>query len=142
MCGITGYWTKSIRITGYWTKSINSQELELIAQQMSKPLYHRGPDDGGTWTDKRAGIALAHRRLSIVDLSPLGKQPMASSDGRYILVFNGEIYNFSQLRQELIGLGHTFRGHSDTEVILASFCQWGIKSAVERFVALHNRGMN
>ena len=103
-------------ITGHWTKSINTQELEFIAREMSNSLYHRGPDDGGTWADKRAGMALAHRRLSIVDLSPLGKQPMVSSDGRYILVFNGEIYNFSHLRQELIGLGHTFRGHSDTEV--------------------------
>ncbi|MCH4903873.1 asparagine synthase (glutamine-hydrolyzing) [Cylindrospermopsis raciborskii CHAB3438] len=123
-------------ITGYWTKSINSQELEFIAREMSNPLYHRGPDDWGTWADKRAGIALAHRRLSIVDLSPLGKQPMASSDGRYILVFNGEIYNFSHLRQELIGLGHTFHGHSDTEVVLGSFSQWGIKSAVERLVGM------
>ncbi|WP_435183947.1 asparagine synthase (glutamine-hydrolyzing) [Cylindrospermopsis raciborskii G7] len=123
-------------ITGHWTKSINTQELEFIAREMSNSLYHRGPDDGGTWADKRAGMALAHRRLSIVDLSPLGKQPMVSSDGRYILVFNGEIYNFSHLRQELIGLGHTFRGHSDTEVMLASFCQWGIESGVEKFVGM------
>ncbi|MEE6161781.1 asparagine synthase (glutamine-hydrolyzing) [Cylindrospermopsis raciborskii DSH] len=123
-------------ITGYWAKSIDNEDPHLIAQKMSHFLYHRGPDDGGTWADKRAGMALAHRRLSIVDLSPLGKQPMVSSDGRYILVFNGEIYNFSHLRQELIGLGHNFRGHSDTEVMLASFCQWGIESGVERFVGM------
>ncbi|MFM6151945.1 MAG: asparagine synthetase B family protein, partial [Sphaerospermopsis kisseleviana] len=123
-------------ITGYWSEAINVEEMETIARRMSATLYYRGPDDGGTWVDANAGLALGHRRLAIVDLSPEGHQPMESANGRYVLVFNGEIYNFSSLRQQLLILGHSFRSHSDTEVMLAAFCQWGIKPAVEKFVGM------
>ncbi|MBA4446067.1 asparagine synthase (glutamine-hydrolyzing) [Cylindrospermopsis raciborskii CS-506_D] len=123
-------------ITGYWSEAINAEEMETIARRMSTTLHHRGPDNGGTWVDPNSGLALGHRRLAIVDLSPEGHQPMESANGRYVLVFNGEIYNFSSLRQQLLSLGYSFRGHSDTEVMLAAFCQWGIKPAVEKFVGM------
>jgi asparagine synthase (glutamine-hydrolysing) len=100
---------------------------------MVDTLRHRGPDDSGAWADAKAGIALGHRRLSIVDLSPEGHQPMHSVCGRYVVSFNGEIYNFKALRRELEGLGYAFRGHSDTEVMLACISQWGLLSAVTRF---------
>ncbi|HAA30512.1 MAG TPA: asparagine synthase (glutamine-hydrolyzing) [Cyanobacteria bacterium UBA8553] len=125
MCGITGFWDTS--------GQISTDKMQWIVRQMSDTLLHRGPDDGGTWVDVEAGIALGHRRLSILDLSPEGHQPMQSASGRYVIVFNGEIYNFLELRQELESLGHHFRGHSDTEVMLASFSQWGLNQALGRF---------
>lgn len=103
---------------------------------MADRLRHRGPDDGGTWGDETVGLALGHRRLAIVDLSPEGHQPMLSANGRYVMVFNGEIYNFRDLRQQLLALGHGFRGHSDTEVMLAAFCQWGVEVSLQRFVGM------
>jgi asparagine synthase (glutamine-hydrolysing) len=125
MCGITGFWQKS--------RSFSNDRLGSIARAMSDALLHRGPDDGGVWVDEAAGIALGHRRLAIVDLSPEGHQPMVSAGDRYVMVFNGEIYNFLELQKELKSLGYRFRGHSDTEVMLASFCQWGVEGAVKRF---------
>jgi asparagine synthase (glutamine-hydrolysing) len=125
MCGITGFWNLST--------DLNSEEIHNIVQQMLVPLLHRGPDSGGIWTDESVGIALGHRRLAIVDLSPEGHQPMLSADGRYAIVFNGEIYNFLELRQELTHYGHKFRGHSDTEIMLAGFSQWGVEAAIKRF---------
>jgi len=125
MCGITGFWDIS--------RQISNDKLPQIVRQMSNTLTHRGPDDGGTWIDIESGVALGHRRLAIIDLSPEGHQPMLSRDSRYAIVFNGEIYNFLELRRELEQLGHKFRGHSDTEIMLASFSQWGVHSAVERF---------
>jgi asparagine synthase (glutamine-hydrolysing) len=107
-----------------------------IATRMACAVLHRGPDDNGVWVAAEAGVGLGHRRLSIVDLSPEGHQPMLSADGRYVLVFNGEIYNFPPLRIELESLGHEFRGHSDTEVMLAAFVQWGVEAAVKRFVGM------
>lgn len=123
-------------ITGYWNASTNTQELEPIVRSMSATLYYRGPDDEGTWVDKEVGLALGHRRLAIVDLSPEGHQPMQSDNRRYVLVFNGEIYNFLTLRQQLVSRGHRFRGYSDTEVMLAAFCEWGIEPAVQKFVGM------
>jgi asparagine synthase (glutamine-hydrolysing) len=125
MCGITGFLDLS--------HSHPAEALQATVKCMSDTLRHRGPDDSGTWVDAEAGIALGFRRLAILDLSPAGHQPMLSADDRYVIVFNGEVYNFNQLRAELASLGHTFRGHSDTEVMLAAICQWGIQAAVQRF---------
>jgi asparagine synthase (glutamine-hydrolysing) len=100
---------------------------------MAETLRHRGPDDGDVWLDAGAGVGLGHRRLSILDLSPAGHQPMQSADGRYVIAFNGEIYNFQSLRQDLSSRGSRFRGHSDTEVFLEAVSQWGLEKAVGRF---------
>ena len=107
-------------------------EADTISR-MTDTLVHRGPDDGGVWEDRCAGVALGNRRLAIVDLSPEGHQPMRSADERYVLAFNGEIYNFPALRAELEQRGHRFRGHSDTEVMLAAFTEWGLENALGRF---------
>ncbi|MEH1975391.1 MAG: asparagine synthase (glutamine-hydrolyzing) [Nostoc sp.] len=125
MCGIAGFWNISRRVS--------PEELCYMVQQMSDTLLHRGPDNGGSWVDAEIGIALGHRRLAIVDLSPEGHQPMISANGRYVIVFNGEIYNFLELKRQLELLGHHFRGRSDTEVMLASFSQWGLHEALGRF---------
>ena len=125
MCGISGFLDRSRRC--------GDQQLRDIVQEMVNALRHRGPDDVGAWADAGAGIALGHRRLSILDLSPEGHQPMRSVCGRYVLSFNGEIYNFKALRRELETLGYRFRGHSDTEVMLSCISQWEVFSAVKRF---------
>ena len=125
MCGISGFLDRS--------HQSGKKELEAAVIKMANTLHHRGPDDSGVWADAEAGIALGHRRLSIVDLSPEGHQPMRSVCGRYVISFNGEIYNFRTLRIELENVGHKFRGHSDTEVMLACIAQWGLLPAVKRF---------
>lgn len=125
MCGITGLWEPG--------KTGSEAYLEARVRSMANRLLHRGPDDEGVWTDANAGLAFGHRRLSIIDLSPLGHQPMLSASGRYVVVFNGELYNFTDLRVDLEGQGHVFRGHSDTEVLLAEVERVGIERAVEKF---------
>lgn len=108
--------------------------LDAALPAMTGALVHRGPDDGGRWTDPGAGIALGHRRLAILDLSPAGQQPMASASGRWVIAFNGEIYNHLDLRRTLEADGHApaWRGHSDTETLLAGFEVWGIAETVRR----------
>lgn len=120
-------------IAGVLAKGITREELAHIARRMCDTIQHRGPDSSGVWTDPDVGLALGHRRLAILDLSPEGHQPMVSHSGRFVVVFNGEIYNFEQLRGELAQFGHMFRGRSDTEVMLAAFEQWGVKESVRRF---------
>lgn len=125
MCGIAGFFDT--------TQQWSSSEMTAIVRRMASTLAHRGPDDQGMWIDAQQGIALGHQRLSILDLSPEGHQPMISADDRYVLVFNGEIYNFLELRRDLEKLGHRFRGNSDTEVMLSSFREWGIDRSVQKF---------
>jgi asparagine synthase (glutamine-hydrolysing) len=100
---------------------------------MAAALVHRGPDDSGAWADEQTGVALGHRRLSIIDLSPLGHQPMASASGRFVVSYNGEIYNYRELRLELEQAGVGFRSHSDTEVMLAAIERWGFEASLKRF---------
>ncbi len=125
MCGIAGFLATEARQP--------RAELESIARRMGEQLAHRGPDSDGSWADETSGVALGHRRLAILDLSPEGAQPMWSETGRFVVTFNGEIYNYGQLRDELAALNHAFRGRSDTEVLLAGVEQWGIAGALERF---------
>ncbi len=99
---------------------------------MTDTLRHRGPDDAGVFVDAEAGIALGTRRLAIMDLSAHGHQPMESADGRYVVTYNGEVYNFAKLRSELEGAGHRFRGGSDTEVLVAAIERWGMEQALVR----------
>ena len=103
---------------------------------MADTLTHRGPDDADAWVDPTTGLALGFRRLAILDLTEDGRQPMHSESGRYVIAFNGEVYNFAELRQQLEPLGHHFRGHSDTEVLLAAIEEWGLEVAVKRFVGM------
>jgi asparagine synthase (glutamine-hydrolysing) len=111
-----------------------------LIERMNGALRHRGPDDGGAWSDSEAGIALGSRRLAIIDISPAGHQPMHSHDGRYVLTFNGEIYNHRELRAEVETSGHVpdggWRGHCDTETLLEAIAAWGLSRALERSVGM------
>lgn len=129
MCGITGIFSAN---------GFSGQQLADAGAAMSRQLHHRGPDDDGVWHDAACSIVLAHRRLSILDLSPAGHQPMQCASGRYVLVFNGEIYNHLALRAELQAAGHApdWRGHSDTETLLAGFAAWGIAATLQRAVGM------
>jgi asparagine synthase (glutamine-hydrolysing) len=126
VCGISGFWDSRC--------GSSASELEAVAMQMADRLKHRGPDDAGVWADPDAGIALSMRRLAIIDLSAAGHQPMESAGGRYVLVFNGEIYNYEDLREDLAReeAAIHFRGTSDTEVMLAAFDKWGIELSLIR----------
>jgi asparagine synthase (glutamine-hydrolysing) len=124
MCGITGFLDTSRRR--------DDDALTATVGRMRDSLRHRGPDDAGQWSDPEVGIALGFRRLAILDLTERGHQPMCSPDGRYYLVFNGEIYNHHGLRDELERLGLVFRGSSDTEVMLAAFSRWGIEKTLPK----------
>ncbi len=129
MCGIAGLWRPG-----------TTTAVEVTA--MATALSHRGPDDSGTWLDAETGVALSHRRLSIIDLSPAGHQPMASPDGRYLLTFNGEIYNHLDIRRELEAAGAIeWRGHSDTETLVHAIARWGLDGALERSVGMFALGL-
>jgi asparagine synthase (glutamine-hydrolysing) len=117
------------------------EELTGAADAMSRAISHRGPDDAGRWADPTNGIAFGFRRLAIIDLSEHGHQPMVSRSGRFTVVFNGEIYNHPELSAELGGLGHRFRGHSDTEVALAAFEEWGVEESMARFIGMFAMGI-
>ena len=124
MCGIAGFWQ---------SKCAAENPVELL-NRMSAALAHRGPDDSGAFHDDAVGIGMAFRRLSILDLSTEGHQPMFSASGRFAIVFNGEVYNFEDLRAELGS--HQWRGHSDTEVMLETFERYGVEAAVRRFIGM------
>jgi asparagine synthase (glutamine-hydrolysing) len=124
MCGIAGFWLR---------KDTGPEPIELL-RCMGNTLAHRGPDDSGTFFDKSAGLGLSFRRLSIIDLTAEGHQPMVSASGRYTIIFNGEVYNYEAIRAEL-GT-QQWRGHSDTEVMLAAIERWGLEAAIRRFVGM------
>jgi len=113
-----------------------SRELSEISSAMNSSLQHRGPDDHGVWIDENAGVALVHRRLSILDLSPAGHQPMISADERFVIIYNGEVYSYQPIAAELAASGLKFRGHSDTEVILNSFAVNGIDATLKRMIGM------
>jgi len=123
MCGIVGFWNIDTLV----------EDPMSLLECMTTSIIHRGPDDSGHMYDAKSGIGLGHRRLSILDLSPEGSQPMNSVTGRYSIVFNGEIYNFKTLRQALQNTGTRFRGNSDTEVMLACLEAWGIEESLNQF---------
>ena len=146
MCGLTGFWQPG---------NFSADAAQAAAMKMADRIDHRGPDDAGVWIENGAGIALAHRRLSILDLSPAGHQPMVSPSGRYVIAFNGEIYNHLSLRAELETSAHAlnssfqlqapsrgtsgtrqWRGHSDTETLLAGFEEWGIEPTLQKTVGM------
>lgn len=126
MCGITGFISE------------HTSNPTAVVAAMVTHITHRGPDDSGVWINQQADIALGHARLSILDLSPAGHQPMLSFCGRYVIVFNGEIYNHLQLRARLEAEDDapTWRGHSDTETLLACFSAWGIKATLQTTVGM------
>ena len=128
MCGIAGF----IDLKG----GMDGNALAAEAKRMADALRHRGPDTGGQWTDGPAGLAFGFRRLSIIDLSQAGHQPMVSADERFVIVYNGEVYNFQELRAELESAGHVFRGHSDTEVILEACARWGVMETIPRLIGM------
>ncbi len=129
MCGIAGLWSGS--------GGGGEGELAALALAMADRLAHRGPEDRGAWADPAAGVALGHRRLAIIDLSPAGRQPMPSADGRLVITFNGEIYNFAELRAELDReAAVAWRGHCDTEVLLEAAARWGLEATLRKCVGM------
>lgn len=127
MCGIAGFITNI---------PIPAERLYSISNAIRKVQNHRGPDDNGIWISDENDVTLIHNRLSIIDLSSTGHQPMCSRSGRYVIVFNGEIYNFTELKTALEKQGAKWRGHSDTEIILAGFENWGIEETIRKMVGM------
>src|SRR5262245_51985665 len=129
MCGLTGFWQ---------AKHLAPEAAGGLAETMAQQIATRGPDDSGVWLDPEAGIAFAHRRLSILDLSEAGHQPMVSGSGRFVITFNGEIYNHLELRRQLDSRAGQeklpWRGHSDTETLLAGFDAWGVEETLKKSV--------
>jgi asparagine synthase (glutamine-hydrolysing) len=130
MCGLVGFWGGRL-----WHEP---ERTRHALTRMTDALRLRGPDDGGCWLDRDNTVALGHRRLAIVDLSPAGHQPMQSASNRYMIVFNGEIYNHLDLRADMArhGLAMEWRGHSDTETLLAGFDAWGVRRTIEKAVGM------
>jgi asparagine synthase (glutamine-hydrolysing) len=129
MCGIAGF----LKVGGF-----SEIDARQAVETQTRTLLHRGPDDGGTWLDPAAGVALGHRRLSILDLSPAGHQPMVSASGRHVIVLNGEIYNHLDIRARLIegNAAPAWRGHSDTETLLEAIDRWGVEVALSLSVGM------
>ena len=128
MCGFAGFIDLA--------RSTPEADLLARAEGMAAQLYRRGPDGDGVWADASAGLAMGHRRLAILDLSPTGHQPMVSADGRYVIAYNGEVYNFPELRAELEAGGVAFRGSCDTEVVVEAIAAWGLEAALGRMTGM------
>jgi asparagine synthase (glutamine-hydrolysing) len=127
MCGISGFLDR---------RRGSPRDLQATARKMAEAISYRGPDALDVFADPESGVALGHNRLSIIDLTPSGAQPMSSRCGRFVIVYNGEVYNFQELRTELQARGREFHGTSDTEVILEAIAEWGLFAAVERFIGM------
>ncbi len=119
MCGIVGL------LDPKHTRS--ADEMNALLKRMAEPIIKRGPDGEGVWSDETTGIGFGHRRLAILDLSEHGHQPMQSANGRFVITYNGEVYNHHEIRDELERLGTRFRGHSDTEVLVEALSRWGVE---------------
>ena len=128
MCGIAGIVD--------WRAATSTDALRSIADAMIETVRHRGPDAGDVWVEAEGGVALGQRRLAIIDLSPGGAQPMHSADRRFVITFNGEIYNYRDIRRELQAAGHSMRSDSDTEVLLEACALWGVEAAIERAIGM------
>ena len=128
MCGIAGMVD--------WRAATSADALRSIADAMIETVRHRGPDAGDVWVEAEGGVALGQRRLAIIDLSPGGAQPMHSADRRFVITFNGEIYNYRDIRRELQAAGHSMRSNSDTEVLLEACALWGVEAAIERAIGM------
>jgi asparagine synthase (glutamine-hydrolysing) len=128
MCGIAGMVD--------WRAATSADALRSIAEAMIETVRHRGPDAGDVWVEAEGGVALGQRRLAIIDLSPGGAQPMHSADRRFVITFNGEIYNYRDIRRELQAAGHSMRSDSDTEVLLEACALWGVEAAIERAIGM------
>jgi asparagine synthase (glutamine-hydrolysing) len=124
MCGIAGFIDLG--------SGRSADQNRRLAEAMTGAIRHRGPDCGAIWNDPEAGVWLGHRRLSILDLTEAGAQPMATPDGRGHIIYNGEAYNAAELRPELEAAGYRFRGHSDTEVLLYGCQHWGVERTIQR----------
>src|SRR5687767_14167368 len=124
-------------IAGFLSRRAPDHPPEAVIDAMTARLAHRGPDAHGTWIDRDAGVALGHRRLAIIDPSPAGAQPMLSHSGRFAITFNGEIYNYGELRARLEGEhGRPWRGHSDTEVLIEAIEAWGLEETLRRAIGM------
>ena len=123
MCGITGFWDLNKK---------RSKDLDVNIKNMTDCLYNRGPDDKGLWIDKKNCIAFGHRRLSILELTKLGKQPMFSKNKRFVISYNGEIYNYLEIKEELKKEGKYFKSNCDTEVLIESIDSWGIEKTLNK----------
>jgi len=128
MCGIAGFLDHSRELSGH--------NMQSITKSMVETLKHRGPDHQGIWIDEECGLALGHQRLSIIDLSEAGNQPMISRDSRYVISYNGEIYNASEMGNELKKTGIKFKGHADTEVLIEAFSHWGIRDTLKKLIGM------
>ena len=128
MCGIAGMID--------WRAATPADTLRTTCEAMIETVRHRGPDAGEVWVEAAGGVALGQRRLAIIDLSPGGAQPMHSADRRYVITFNGEIYNYRDIRRELLAAGRPMRSESDTEVLLEACALWGVEAAIERAVGM------
>ena len=124
MCGISGIWD--------FGRTMPPEKLLRVVERMAESLHHRGPDDFGISSPDHSHLALSHTRLSIIDTSSAGRQPMTSSCGRFLLAYNGEIYNAADLRAELRKVGRRFNGSSDTEVLLEGLAEYGIEPFIKR----------
>ena len=126
MCGLTGAFDPN--------QEFGVDSLRQMVGQMTAAIVHRGPDDVGLWVDSQAKVAFGHRRLSIIDLTDAGQQPMVSADGRWVIAYNGEMYNTAAIRELLGEL--KYRGHSDTEVLVEAFARWGVEVTISRINAM------